>query len=69
MIIDDLISYKLDDYMNNSEYIQRIKMEKHLDLRTLLNIVKFSDIYMSSATSPLDLALYYCKTNLVSYIH
>jgi hypothetical protein len=66
VLIDDLVSYRLDDDIIDSEYIIKYNMKGFLDVRKLVSIAYYSQVYMTSATSPLDLALYYCKnTNLV----
>ena len=43
-------------------------MTGFLDVRKLLSIINYSEIYMASSTSPFDLGLYYCKNTNFVYI-
>jgi len=61
VIIHDLVEYKLNKHPLTIE----VKMERFFDTKRFLSIAHHSKAFISSATSPIDLASYYCNTNLV----
>ena len=61
VVINDLVRFPVVE----SEYITYLDMTGHLDVRKLLTIVDESDNFINTGTSPMDLAAYYCDTNIV----
>ena len=61
VIIHDLVEHSI----TTSEYIHEVRMVGFFDTKLYLSIVHHANIFISSATSPIDLAAYYCNTHLV----
>lgn len=61
IIINDLVKYPIPD----SEFIIEFDMRNFFDVKKFLSVVHNSEIFISPSTSPIDLASYYCNTNLV----
>lgn len=58
VIFNDLVKFPAIE----SEYIHYVNMEGFLDVRLLLSIVNNSKNFITTGTSPSDLANYYCKS-------
>lgn len=62
VIINDLVKFPIIE----SEYIHYVDMEEYLNVRFLLSLVDQSKNFITTGTSPMDLASYYCNNvNLV----
>lgn len=60
-VINDLSKYTLP----KNDLIFEIDMKGFLDVKKMLKLINFSKAFITSSTSPLDLAAYYCDTNIV----
>jgi hypothetical protein len=60
-VINDLSRYPLP----KNELIIEIDMTGFLDVKKMLSTINFSKCFITPSTSPLDLATYYCDTNIV----
>lgn len=61
VIITDLVKYPIP----KNEYVKEFDMVGFFDTKRFLSVVHNSKVFITAATSPLDLAAYYCNTNLV----
>ena len=62
LVIDDLVEYDIKD----NDYVSKITMKGFLDVKKLLQIIYYSNTFITAATGFADLSLYYCpNTNLV----
>ena len=61
VIINDLVKYPIPE----NDYIIEYDMRNFFDVKKFLSVVHNSEIFISPSTSPIDLASYYCNTNLV----
>jgi len=61
VVINDLSKYPLI----NNEFIHSYDMYHYLDVQRFLSIIHNSEVFITSSTSPVDLASYYCDTNIV----
>ncbi len=61
IIINDLVKYSIPE----SENIKEFNMTGFFDIKKFCSIIHHSKIFLTSSTSPLDLASYYCDTNIV----
>lgn len=61
VIINDLSAFPIIE--NN--YIHYLDMVNFFDTKLFLTTIENSETFISTSTSPIDLAAYYCNTNLV----
>ena len=61
VIINDLVGFPVVE----NKYISYLDMVGFLDVRLLITCINQSKNFISICTSPMDLATYYCDTNLV----
>lgn len=61
VIINDLSSFP----KVSSQYIHYLNMSNYFDTKLFLTTIEESENFISTSTSPIDLAAYYCNTNLV----
>lgn len=61
LILHDLVEYPVE----KNEYIEEVRMMNFFDTKYFLSLVHHANIFISSSTSPIDLAAYYCNTNLL----
>lgn len=61
VIINDLVKFT----EVKSEYIQYLNMYSFFDVKLFVNVVNNAENFISICTSPMDIATYYCNTNLV----
>lgn len=61
VIINDLVKFPIPE----SEFISEFDMRNFFDVRKFLSVVHNSEVFITPSTSPVDLASYYCTTNIV----
>ncbi len=61
IIINDLVKYPIKE----NENIKLFDMVGFFDIRNFCSVIHNSKAFLTSSTSPLDLASYYCNTNIV----
>jgi hypothetical protein len=60
-VINDLSKYPLP----KNDLIVEVEMTGFLDVKKMLSLIDSSKCFITPSTSPLDLASYYCNTNIV----
>lgn len=61
IIINDLVKFPIPE----SDYVSEFDMRNFFDVRKFLSVVHNSEVFITPSTSPVDLASYYCTTNIV----
>jgi len=61
VIISDLVKFSKIE----SEYIEYLDMYSYFNVKLFVNVINNAENFISICTSPMDIATYYCDTNLI----